>query len=68
MPEGKLRLKTLELLINRHRSLTFPVLALKTGLPEEWLKSFRSRGAEKDAGSDRVVKLYEFLSETTLDL
>ncbi len=68
MEGSKLRLKALDLLANRPRTLTLAMIEQHTKLPESWLKSFLKRGNECDAGSDRVVILYEYLSRKELKI
>lgn len=68
MQEGKLRLKTLKLLQERPRTLTLSTISNDTGLTMPWLNFFLSKGKECDAGSNKIVKLYEYLSGKTLKI
>lgn len=56
---------TLELLRNRPITLTLDRLSRETGLPEGWLLSILSK-PHISPSVDRVVKLYEYLSNKPL--
>ena len=66
MKSNKLRVTTVTLLRNRLPEITLSRISKQTTLPISWLKSFQKRGYEKDAYSDNVVTLYEFLTAKSL--
>ena len=57
--------KTLELLKNRPRHVTFSIISKETGLGVSWLSSL-SQGQIKDPSAKKLEKLYNFLSNTPL--
>lgn len=59
--------KTIELITNRNRTLTYPVLAEKTGLSKHWIEKF-AQGEIQQPSVIKVQKLYEFLSKKELVL
>lgn len=63
----RLHERTLELVTNRPRDLTYEVIAEATGLDADWINAFRN-GRIKDPGVSKVEKLYTFLSGRELDI
>jgi hypothetical protein len=68
MINDNLRVITVALLKNRSPQITLKDISEKTTLPFAWLKSFQARGNELDSRSDRVVTLYEFLTQKKLKI
>ena len=67
MIQTKLRDKTLELLINRPRSLTFESISKFTSLKVDWIKAFQN-GKIEDPSVNKTETLYEFLINKKLKL
>lgn len=63
---GSLLKQTLDLLQNK-RQKTIPEIAAESGLPYYWLRKM-ANGEIEDPGVNRVQKLYEYLSNTTLTI
>ena len=61
-----IRLEAFKLLSQRSVSVKIKMIAEKTGLPVDWLKSFAVNGSTMDSSSDRVQALYEYLSGKSL--
>lgn len=59
------RLVTFELLRNRPACMTLNDVAIESGLPLSWLKSFHIRGNKFSASIDKVEKLYQHLTGKT---
>lgn len=66
MINSQLRIVTLALLKNRPAHIKLSQIQEHTTLPVPWLKSFLKNGSTSDAGSDRIVTLYEYLTKTKL--
>lgn len=62
---GTLYARTLELLKNSDKPL--PLIYKETDLPFYWLRKL-SQGEIKDPSVNRVQKLYEYLSGSTLEV
>lgn len=56
------RLKTLNLLRERDKSIRFEHIANATGLSLCWLKKFHTKGEQLNSGVDFVICLYEYLT------
>lgn len=63
----RLHKKTLELLHNRPRTMTYEYIAEQTGLTFWWIQYF-AKQKDKDPGVNKVETLYVFLSGRELDL
>jgi len=63
---GSLLAATLDILCN-HRPKTLPEIAIDTGLPYYWIRKMASNEI-KDPGVNRVQKLYEYLTRTSLPI
>lgn len=61
-----LLLKTLDLLRNRRRTLTYEQIAVDTGLTVSFLQSLATEEPPKHASVVRIQTLYEYLSGETL--
>lgn len=68
MNGNKLRLKALELLKERPPTQSLSMISNHTKIPIGWLKYFAREGDKNDAGSDRIVILYEYLSRKELKI
>lgn len=66
MLELTLREKTLKLLKDRDPTKKLLDIAIETGLSFYWLQSFLKNGNTSDAGSDKIVTLYNYLSPKKL--
>lgn len=59
--------KTLELIKNCPRTLSYQSIADNTGLTKHWIEKF-AQGKIKNPGVQNVQKLYEFLTGQKLEL
>lgn len=65
--DSVLFMRTRKLLKNRPHCLTYAEIAEKSGVPEEWIKSF-GQGRTRNPSVIRVEKLYNALSSAPLEL
>lgn len=63
----RLNTRTLALLKQRPRTMTYTAIADATGLDVGWIKAFAA-GRHKDGMCDRIQTLWEYLTGTKLDL
>ncbi len=61
-----LRQKTFHLLRNRPATIKLKDIAEASDLPLSWIKCFHLRGNKNSASVDKVEKLYEHLTGTSL--
>lgn len=64
---GKLRERTLHLVVNRPKTLTYWQIYQDTGITPEWLRAFVN-GRARAPSVDLVEKLYVYLSGDELDI
>lgn len=65
--ESSLYTKTLQMLVERPRSVLLSDIAEATNIPEAWLKAF-GQGRMSDPSVVRVEILYNYLSDEPLEL
>lgn len=69
VPErSRLLERTLELLRDRPRTITLAIIEENTGLKQTWLQSLSNGGKVKSPNVCSIVKLYEYLSESKLQI
>ncbi len=59
--------KTLNLLRNRPKWMSFTTIEKETGISKDWLKKF-SQGKISNPGVNTIQELYEYLSGDYLDV
>lgn len=65
-PKPQVLNRTLELLENRPKTLTYQQIENDTGLTVEWLTRLVWNKGANDPSLTRIVKLYEYLSHNKL--
>jgi hypothetical protein len=68
IPRSQLVLRTIELLVNRPRTLTMNKISLDTKLPVGWLWSLQNSNNNFEPGADRIIVLYEYLAHTKVTI